>query len=130
MESGTSKSTGYAELRREGLGAEFFKHAFGEPRHLHPGLERAHHSGVTFLLFERFSYHLIGDRHHRIEYTRTSSMRMNGSGERHLRPWSAACSAPLTGIAGGALHSCAHFLFLSCLHGCTALVPPDQEGAA
>ena len=84
MESGTSKSTGYAELRREGLGAEFFKHAFGEPRHLHPGLERAHHSGVTFLLFERFSYHLIGDRHHRIEYTRTSSMCMNGSGD--MRP--------------------------------------------
>lgn len=53
MESDTSKSPGYAELRGEGLGTEFFKHAFGEPWHLHPGLERAHHSGVTFLSFDR-----------------------------------------------------------------------------
>lgn len=186
MESDTSRSPGYAALRREGVGTEFFRQACGDPWHLHPGLKErirdearaigiisdgefcprcrasstgvarlsrtgspglsrpaalgqvtravapltGPRGGVTFLSFDRFSYHLIGDRHHRIEYTRTNSMRMNGSGEKHLRPWPAACLAPLTGIAGGELHSCARFLFLPLLHGCTALVLPAQEGAA
>ena len=53
MESDTSKSPGYAELRREGLGAGFFKHAFGEPWPLHPGVkersaDEARTSGIIY----------------------------------------------------------------------------------